>query len=144
MIAALRHTALEDRKDPPKALTYLFTVVLVPCLTLTALWTQGNLTFLTGSIALSVTAFVYINMETIQNCVRPIWRREYEAKLARLEARLLQPDLSGFERRQILGKIQDLNDRHHLVTNPSLTYSRVDKLAIVMRLIAKVLRLDIH
>lgn len=94
MIAALRRCKPEDRKDPPKRLVYLSMVALAPCMALVALWNQGDLTIATTSLTLSVGAFFYLNLEAIQNYLRPAWAREYHAKLAPLTARLTCSELS--------------------------------------------------
>lgn len=144
MFTALLRTAPEDRKDPPKRLLYLSLVTLSPCMALATLWNQGDLTIVTSSITLSAAGVFYLNLEKIQNYLRPAWTREYEAKLARWEAHLMQRDLSAIERQQILVRIQDLNDRYHLVTNPTLTYRWVKGMAISMGFIAKALRMNNH
>jgi len=56
----------------------------------------------------------------------------------------MQRDLSDIERQQILVRIQDLNDRYHLVTSPTLTYRWVKRMAISMGFIAKALRMNTH
>jgi hypothetical protein len=144
MIAVLRSRKPEDRKDPPKRLVYLCMVALAPCMALVALWNQGDLTLVTASLTLSVGAFLYVNLEAIQIYLRPAWAREYHAKLAPLTARLTCSGLSADERRQVLGRIQDLNDRYHLVTSPAITYMWVKRMAFSMACIARFLRASTH
>lgn len=144
MIAALRRREPEDRKDPPTRLVYLCMVALAPFTALAALWNQGGLTILTASVTLSVGAFLYLNLEAIQNYQRPDWAREYHAKMAPLIARLSCPGLSAAERSQVLDRVQDLNDRYHLVTSPDLTYRWVKGMAYPMKYIAKFMRVSAH
>lgn len=144
MIAALSRTDPIDRKDPPKRVLYLSLVAISPCLALGALWTQGDLTMVSSAMTLSASAVLLLNLERIQNYLRPEWAREYEAKLAPLQARLLEQDLSASERELVLNRIQDLNDRYHLVTSPAVTYRWIKRMGAAMGSIAQFLRSSSH
>ncbi|UVM53159.1 hypothetical protein LOY38_14615 [Pseudomonas sp. B21-015] len=144
MIAAFNSTALHRRKDPPKRSVYLSLVAASPCMALAALWNQGDLTVVSASITLSVAAYLYLRLETIQNCFRPAWAKEYEWKLAKLMAQLSCEGLSAVERQKLLNRIDDLKDRYHLVTSSQVTYRWIKRQAYAMLFIARILRLNIR
>ncbi|KAB0528580.1 hypothetical protein ACFFQ5_21925 [Pseudomonas brassicacearum] len=144
MIAALSRTNPIDREDPPKRFLYLSLVAISPCLALGALWNQGDLNLVSSAMTLSASAVLLLNLERIQNYLRPEWAREYEAKLAPLRARLLEQDLSASERELVLNRIQDLNDRYHLVTSPAVTYRWIKRMGAAMGSIAQFLRSGSH
>jgi hypothetical protein len=97
-----------------------------------------------SAMTLSASAVFLLNLERIQDYVRPEWAREYEAKLAPLQARLLEQDLSASEREHILNRIQDLDDRYHLVTSPAVTYRGIKRMSAAMGSIAQFLRSSSH
>lgn len=144
MIAALSRTAPIDRKDPPKRVLYLSLVAICPGLAMGALWNQGDLTMVSGAITLSASAVLLLNLDKIQDYVRPEWAREYEAKMAPLKARLMEQDLSASEREHVLNRIKDLDDRYHLVTSPTVTYRWINRMSAVMGSIARFLRSISH
>lgn len=144
MIAALNNTLSLHGIDPPKRSAYLSLVAASPCMALAALWNQGDLTVVSASITLSMAAYLYLRLETIQNRFRPAWAQEYERKLAELVAQLSCEGLSAVERQNLQSRIDDLKDRYHLVISPQLTYRWVIFQARAMLLIARILRLNIR
>ncbi|MNY20832.1 hypothetical protein D3C86_1543380 [compost metagenome] len=111
---------------------------------LAALWNQGDLTIVSASITLSMAAYLYLRLETIQNHFRPAWAEEYEGKLAELMAQLACEGPSAVESRKLLSRIDDLKDRYHLVTSSQVTYRWVTRQAYAMLFIARILRLNIR
>lgn len=121
------------RSEPPTRMTYIALTLLIPCLTMFALWTQGNLTNMTAFLTLSVTAVMYLRMEWIQNFVRAWWQREYEQKLAATDAALARSDLSAAERRRLQRYRDQLPNRYHLVTSPAETYKPINFMGYVLK-----------
>lgn len=144
MIAALNNPVSHRRTDPPKRSVYLSLVAASPCMALAALWNQGDLTVVSASITLSMSAYLYLRLETIQNRFRPAWAEEYETKLAQLMTQLSCEGLSAVERQKLLSRIDDLKDRYHLVTSSQVTYRWVTLQARAMLVIARILRLNIR
>lgn len=144
MIAALNNALSHHGIDPPKRSVYLSLVAASPCMALAALWNQGDLTVVSASITLSMAAYLYLRLETIQNRFRPAWAEEYERKLAELMAQLSCEGLSTVERQKLLSRIDDLKDRYHLVTSSQVTYRWVTRQAYAMLFIARILRLNIR
>jgi len=144
MIAALNNAVSHRRTDPPKRSVYLSLVAASPCMALAALWNHGDLTVVSASITLSMSAYLYLRLETIQNRFRPAWAEEYEMKLAELMAQLSCEGLSAVERQKLLSRIDDLKDRYHLVASPQVTYRWVKRQAYAMLFIARILRLNIR
>jgi hypothetical protein len=111
---------------------------------LAALWSQGDLTAVSASITLSASAYLYLRLETIQNRFRPAWAEEYESKRGVLMAQLSIEGISAVERQKLLSRLNNLNDSYHLVITPQLTYRWVKRQAYAMRMIARLLRLNIR
>lgn len=144
MVAAFKSTQPHRRTAPPKRSVYLSLVAASSCMALAALWNQGDLTVVSASITLSMAAYLYLRLETIQNRFRPAWAEEYEMKLAELMAQLSCERLSAVERQKLLSRIDDFKDRYHLVASPQVTYRWVKRQAYVMLFIARILRLSIR
>jgi hypothetical protein len=111
---------------------------------LAALWNQGDLTVISASIILSMSAYLYLRLETIQNRFRPAWAEEYERKLRELMAQLACEGLPAAERQKLLSRVDDLKDRYHLVTSSQVTYRWVKRQAYAMLVIGRLLRLNIR
>ncbi|WP_141231775.1 hypothetical protein [Pseudomonas sp. Irchel s3a12] len=144
MIAAFNNALSHHGIDPPKRSVYLSLVAASPCMALAALWNQGDLTVISASITLSMSAYLYLRLETIQNRFRPAWAEEYERKLRELMAQLACEGLSAAERQKLLSRVGDLKDRYHLVTSSQVTYRWVKRQAYAMLVIGRLLRLNIR
>lgn len=108
------------------------------------LWNQGDLSMVSSAMTLSASAVLLLNLEKVQDYVRPEWAREYEAKMAPLKARLLEQDLSASEREHVLNRIKDLDDCYHLATSPAVTYRWINRMSAVMGSVARFLRSSSH
>ncbi|RAI69544.1 hypothetical protein DOZ80_15565 [Pseudomonas fluorescens] len=132
------------RKDPPSRMTYLFLIVLTPCLILSGLWKQGDLNLQTASVALTVNALFYVNLKWIQDFFRAGWGREYEEKLAFFNSQLARDDLSSKERVRLERKLTQLPDRYHLVTSQDATYRKINVIGTLLGAGARVLKAMMH
>ena len=128
------------RKDPPSRMTYLFLIVLTPCLILSGLWKQGDLNLQTASLALTVNALFYANLRWIQDFFRADWGNEYDEKLAFLTSQLARDDLSSKERVRLQRNLTRLPDRYHLATSPNATYRKINVIGTVLYTGARVLK----
>lgn len=142
MKSILRRIALAGFGDPPKRWVYLLMLVVSPALVIGALWTQGNLTIVTSSITLSVFAFSYFNLEKVQNYLRPFWREDYEARRAELIRELSANNVRFCKREKLLSKLSELENRHHLVKSPRVTYRQVIRMAVLMGILSRLMRMS--